>query len=107
MIDAIIIVVLLLIVISPLLLYRKTDNRNWLELKENAEECLSRYSGDGDDYVRVEGLVTEFRFMCEEIAKCNSLWDAKRGQFYANHATEITRDLAKLGFFEKTQEVTE
>lgn len=105
MIDVLIFVGIVLIAVIPPLLSRKTDNRNWLELKENAEECLSRYSGD--NYIRVEWLVTEFRFMCEEIAKCTYLWDAKRGQFYANHATEITRDLAKLGFFEKTQEVTE
>ena len=46
MIDVLIFVGIVLIAVIPPLLSRKTDNRNWLELKENAEECLSRYSGD-------------------------------------------------------------
>ena len=100
MIDVLIFVGVVLIAILPPLLSRKTDNRKWLEMKENTEERLSGYSGD--DYMRVEWLVTEFGFMCEEIAKCTYLWDAKRCQFYTNHATEITVQLVRLGFFEKT-----
>ena len=52
-------------------------------------------------------LVIELGLCCEQIAACVPVWEAKRGLIYANRATEITEKLARLGFFEKTQDHTD
>ena len=41
MIETLLIVVIVGIVAAPLLLYRKTDNTQWLAFRDAAEECLS------------------------------------------------------------------
>ena len=105
MLEVIIFVVVLLIIIAIIFLYCRSDNKGWLEVKANAEHRLSCY--DGPDLDWIEELVIEFGLCCERIAACVPVWEAKRGLIYANRATEITEELARLGFFEKTQDDTE
>ena len=104
MIELILFVVVLLIIIAIIFLYCRSDNKRWLEVKANAEHRLSCY--DGPDLDRIGQLVTELGLHCEQIAACVPVWEAKRGLIYANRATEITEELARLGFFEKTQDST-
>ena len=99
--EQIIIIAIALVALAPLLLYRKTDNTKWLQLKAVAEERLTRY--EDDDKEIVEMLVKQFGELCIQIAACTSLWDSKRGQILANEATWITMQLKKRGFMKKTQ----
>ena len=105
MIGVIIFVVVLLIIIAIIFLYCRSDNKGWLELKAKAEHRLSCY--DGPDSDRIEMLVIELGLCCEQIEACVPVWEAKRGLIYANRATEITEELARLGFFEKTHDHTD
>ena len=104
MLELIIFVVVLLI-IAIIFLYCRSDNKRWIEVKANAEHRLSCY--DGPDLDRIEQLVIELGLCCEQIAACVPVWEAKRGLINANRATEITVELARLGFFEKTQDDTD
>ena len=101
MIETIFIIGIALVALAPLLLYRKTDNTQWLQLKAVAEERLTRY--EDDDKEIIEMLVKRFGELCIQIAACTSLWDSKRGQILANEATWITMQLKKRGFMEKTR----
>ena len=101
MIEVIIIVLLLFLLISPMEFYHKPDNKNWLALKRDTEERLSRYDGDNKD--QVEMLVEEFGLCCEDIAVCRTLWSAKKKVINSKRATEISAQLVRLGLFEKTQ----
>ena len=104
MIETLLIVVIVGIVAAPLLLYRKTDNTQWLEFRDAAEECLTRYKGD--DKKTVEMLVKRFGELCMQIAACTSYWDSKRGMLLAKEATRITMELQRRGFMEKSREVS-
>ena len=105
MIGVIIFVVVLLIIIAIIFLYCRSDNKGWLELKAKAEYRLSCYDGPDSDII--EMLVIELGLCCEQIAACVPLWEAKRGLIYANRSHEITIELMRLGFFEKTQAHTD
>ena len=52
-------------------------------------------------------MLQNLDYAANEIAACVPVWEAKRGLIYANRATEITEKLARLGFFEKTQDYTD
>ena len=105
MIETLLIVVIVGIVAAPLLLYRKTDNTKWLEFRDAAEECLTRYKGD--DKKTVEMLVKRFGDLCMQIAACTSYWDSKRGMLLAKEATRITMELQRRGFMEKSRKVSD
>ena len=102
MLEVIIFVGVLLIILVVRLLDGRTDNTEWLEVKEAAQRRMLSYRGEHAH--RIMPLVVEFAFCCDEIAACRYIFDAKRGLMYANRATDITMQLSKLGFFEKTQE---
>ena len=101
MIDLIVIIGIALVALAPLLLYRKTDNTRWLQLKAVAEERLTRYKDDDKEIV--EMLVKRFGELCIQIAACTSYWDSKHGQILANEATWITMQLKKRDFMKKTK----
>ena len=105
MIETLLIVGIVGIVAAPLLLYRKTDNTKWLEFRDAAEECLTRYKGD--DKKTVEMLVKRFGELCMQIAACTSYWDSKRGMLLAKEATRITMELQRRGFMEKSRKVSD
>ena len=81
---------------------RRLNNTKWLELRDEVFARLSRYHGN-PDYMRVEFLITELGFFCEEIATCTYRVQAGKALFYARHATEIMIELHGLGFFEETR----
>ena len=101
MTETFFIVAVALVALAPLLLYRKTDNTEWLRFKAIAEERLTRY--EGDDKETVEMLVRWFGDLCVQIAACTSYWDSKWGNLLAKEATHITMELSRRGFMEKTR----
>ena len=83
----------------------EATNTKWLEFRDAAEECLTRYKGD--DKKTVEMLVRLFGDLCVQIAAYTSYWDSKRGMLLAKEATRITMELQRRGFMEKSREVSD
>lgn len=95
--------IVLFIVVVGWLLCGKVDNTFALEFKDSIDERFRRYPRTEPlVWCRVSELVAEVGFCCDQIALCNSIWDAKRGAIYAQAMTPLLDELKALGFFGQT-----
>ena len=93
-------------ILAGRVIYLIKSRRFWLELRDKVSARLDHYNNGNPDYARVEFLVTELGFFCEEIAARTYIVQAKKVLFYAREVKEIMIELHGLGFFEKTQKET-
>ena len=101
----ILLVILVCLIVATVIVFRvpKYGNKGYLAIKENALKRLDHY--DGEHQTSVNVLVSELVDMCDRIAACRYIIDAKEGMIYAEEVTRITQALFHLDFFSNTDHV--